>query len=104
MDSSEFNSRVDETFESLEMALDETDVDYEHSAGILTVEFENDTSLIFSRQSANSQLWLAARSGGYHFAWDDAEQDWRCTRSGNLLRPFTVAQMLEQGGLHLVWD
>jgi CyaY protein len=99
MEESEFNERVDSTLEAIEIALDgvDEDIDYETGGGILTVEFEDGSSMIFSRQVATHQLWLAARSGGYHFAWDEAAQDWRCTRSGELLKSFVPAQMLEQG-------
>ena len=105
MTESEFNSLVDETFESLEMALDqvEGDIDYESSGGVLTVEFENGTTMVFSRQPPTCQLWLAARSGGFHFEYDDHEGDWADTRSGKLLKPFVMQQRLEQGDIELAW-
>jgi len=105
MTESEFNDRVDETFEALETALDdvEEDIDYETSGGVLTVRFEDGTSLIFSRQPPTRQLWLAARSGGFHFAWKEDEADWSDTRDGKLFRPFVVAQMREQGGVDFAW-
>lgn len=86
----EFNDRVDETFEALEEALDavDDDLDYEAGGGILTVQFENGTTMVFSRQPPTAQLWLAARSGGFHFTWDDDASDWRDTRSSVLLKPF----------------
>ena len=103
MQESEFNQRIDATLEALEMALDEVDadIDYECSGGILSVEFENDSSMIFSRQAGNQQLWVASRSGGYHFAWDEAAQDWRCTRSEQLFKHFVVVEMAAQGGVKL---
>ena len=63
---SEFNDLVDETLEALEDALDEVDqeLDYENAGGVLTVEFENRTTMVFSRQPPTQELWLAARSGG----------------------------------------
>jgi CyaY protein len=100
-----FNELVDQTFTALEMALDEVDadLDYEMSGGVLTVVLENDTRLIFSRQPPTCQLWLAARSGGFHFAYDEEIGDWRDTRTGQLFRPFVVDQMLTQGDVHFVW-
>jgi CyaY protein len=98
MQESEFNSRVEATLEKLELALDgmAEELDYESSGGVLTVTFENDTSMVFSRQLGNHQLWVAARSGGYHFTYDEEAGDWRCTRSGALFTEFVPAQMLEQ--------
>ncbi len=106
MTESEFNDRVDATFEALEEALDEIDgdLDYETSGGVLTVQFENGSTMVFSRQPPTRELWLAARSGGYHFTWDDAEGDWRDTRSDALLRPFVVEQMQVQAGVDLSWE
>lgn len=105
MTETKFDELIDQTFTALEMALDEVDadLDYETSGGVLTVEFENDSKLIFSRQPPTRQLWLAARSGGFHFAFDDAAGDWRDTREGHLFRPFVVQQMQTQGDVTFVW-
>ena len=105
MTEQEFSERVEQTLERLEYALDEVedDIDYETSGGVLTVSFTNGTSMVFSRQPPTRQLWLAARSGGYHFEFDPDLGDWRDTRSGAALRPFVVAQMREQAGVELDW-
>ena len=105
MTESEFNKLIDLIFEALELSLDQVDadLDYENSGGILTVEFDNDTKLVFSRQPPTRQLWLAARSGGFHFAYDEAAVDWRDTRDGTLFRPFVVEQMQIQGGVDFAW-
>ena len=105
MNESEFNALVDQTMEALELALDEVDgdLDYESGGGVLTVEFENGSSMVFSRQPPARQLWLAARSGGFHFEYDAAAGDWRSTRDDTLLRPFVVQQMAQQGGISLEW-
>ena len=101
----EFGELVDATFEAVELALDEvdSDLDYEAGGGVLTVKFENGTTMVFSCQPPVRQLWLAARSGGFHFDYDAEAGDWRNTRDGSLLRPFVVAQMREQGEIELVW-
>ena len=105
MTESEFNDAIDAVFEALEEALDavDADLDYETSGGVLTVEFENATRLVFSRQPPTRQLWLAARSGGFHFTFDEAADDWRDTRDGKLFKPFVVEQMQTQGGVDFVW-
>lgn len=89
----------------LELALDEVDgdLDYEVTGGVLTIEFDNGTTMVFSRQPPTRQLWLAARSGGFHFAYDEAVADWRNTRDGELLRPFVVAQMRNQADVDFDW-
>jgi len=110
MTESEFNDLIDQTFEVLELALDRAfeqadgDLDYEATGGVLTVEFENGSAMVFSRQPPTRQLWLAARSGGFHFAYDEDVDDWRNTRDGQLFRPFVVQQMLEQAGVSFDWE
>ncbi len=79
------------------------DLDYESSGSVLTLEFENRTTMVFSRQPPSCQLWLAARSGGFHFEYDEETADWRGTRDGQLLHPFVAATMREQGGIKFEW-
>lgn len=104
MNDADFTRQVDATLEELELVLEDADIDYENSAGILTVEFENGASMIFSRQSGNNQLWLAAKSGGYHFQWDESAEDWRCTRSGELLKPMASREISQQGDVAFSWS
>ncbi len=105
MTESEFNERVDQTLEEIELTLDDvdSDLDYEIGGGVLTVTFENGTSLVFSRQPPTRQLWLACRAGGFHYEYDGEAGDWRNTRDGQLFRPFVVQQMREQGGVEFSW-
>lgn len=105
MSESDFNERVDATLEQLEDALDalDSDLDYVVSGGVLTVNFENGSTMVFSRQPPTQQLWLAARSGGYHFVFDNDIDDWRDTRSGLAFRPFVVEQVREQAGIDFGW-
>lgn len=102
---SEFNDLVDDTLEALENALDtlEEDVDYENAGGVLTLEFENGTTMVFSRQPPTKELWLASRAGGFHFVYNEAEGDWCDTRTRAAFRPFVVAQMQEQAGIAFDW-
>ena len=82
----------------------DSDLDYETGGGVLTVDFANGTTMVFSRQPPVRQLWLAARSGGYHFEYDEDEGDWRNTRDGTLFRPFVVDQMKAQAGIDFRWQ
>ena len=103
MTETEFNNIVDATYQLIEDAVDaaEQDLDYENSGGVLTVDCENGSSLIFSRQLATSELWLASRSGGYHYCYDEAAQCWRSTREGLSLREQLRSDFLAQSGVAL---
>ncbi|KAF1026393.1 MAG: Iron-sulfur cluster assembly protein CyaY [Pseudomonas sp.] len=101
-----FHDLVDATQQALEDIFDDSglDVDLENSAGVLTVKFENSTQLIFSRQEPLRQLWLAARSGGFHFDYDEEEKRWANDTSDELLSEMLARLTLEQAGVELDFD
>ncbi|NMZ00027.1 iron donor protein CyaY [Pseudomonas proteolytica] len=101
-----FHDLVDATQQALEDLFDESglDVDLENSAGVLTVKFENGSQLIFSRQEPLRQLWLAARSGGFHFDYDEEENRWSNDTSDELLSEMLARITLEQAGVELDFD
>ena len=101
-----FHDLVDATQQALEDIFDESglDVDLENSAGVLTVKFENGSQLIFSRQEPLRQLWLAARSGGFHFDYDEEENRWSNDTSDELLSEMLARITLEQAGFELDFD
>lgn len=106
MTESEFNDLIDKVFYALELRLDDidSDLDYEASGGVLTLVFENGSTMVFSRQPPTRQLWLASRAGGFHFEYDTELSDWRNTRDSTMFRPFVVQQMREQGDIEFSWD
>jgi len=73
-----------ETLEQLEELLDncDADIDCDTVSDILTIEFEDRSKIIINYQSANGQLWLAARSGGFHFDYDSETGSWKNDRNG----------------------
>lgn len=83
MTETEFNQTVDAIFARIEDALDarDTDIDTETSAGILTLEFEDGSKIILNRQTPTQEIWVAAKSGGYHYRLDQGA--WRNTRDGS---------------------
>jgi CyaY protein len=82
--------RIEETVEAA-INDDDAAIDYESGNDMLTLTFSNRSVAIISRQSAIRQLWLAARSGGFHFDYDAGRGTWVCTTNGE-----TLAQMLQQ--------
>jgi CyaY protein len=101
-----FHDLVDKTQEALEDVFDESglDADVESSGGVLTVRFDNGTQLIFSRQAPLRQLWLAARSGGFHFDYNEESRQWMCDSSDELLNEMLVRIVFEQSGEKLDFD
>lgn len=78
MTESEFRDLADQTIEDIQTAIDDSgvDIDYVESGGVLTLEFENGSKIIFSKQAPVKQLWMAAKSGGFHFDYDESKQKW----------------------------
>ena len=78
MNEAEFHTIADQTIEDIQNAIDESgaDIDYDEVGGVLTLEFENGSKIIFSKQPPAMQLWMAARSGGFHFDYDNDKQQW----------------------------
>jgi len=85
MTESEFNDLVDDILISIEDQLDEyeSDIDCETSTGILTLSMPNSSQIIINRQRPTQQLWLAAKSGGFHFEYNNETGDWLDTRRGD---------------------
>jgi CyaY protein len=101
MNESEFRNIADQTIEDIQDAIDAAgaDIDYEESGGVLTLEFGNGSKIIFSKQPPVKQLWMAARSGGFHFGYDADNESWICD-SGDKEELYAMLSRLatEQGG------
>ena len=55
--------------------------DTEKSGNVLTLEHEDGAQIIINRHAANQELWIAAKSGGYHFSEQNGR--WLATRDGS---------------------
>ena len=97
MNESEFHRAVDEVLARVERAAEASEgLDADLEAGILTLECPDGTRIIVNRQTPNREIWVAARSGGFHFAWKDGA--WRDTRSGAELFASLSRIAAEQAG------
>lgn len=59
------------------------DCDIEPQEGIVELEFADGSKIIINRHVAAREIWVAARSGGFHFQYDG--NLWRNTRDHSLL-------------------
>ncbi|MDM3870942.1 iron donor protein CyaY [Porticoccus sp. W117] len=99
MNESEFTQIADQLMIDIEEAVDAsgTDIDYEGNNGVLTLTMEaNGSVVIVSRQTAVAQIWVAARSGGFHFVWQG--EHWHCTTTGETLLQLMNRVCTEQAG------
>lgn len=85
MNESQFQKVAEQTIEDIQDAIDNSgaDIDYDEIGGVLTLEFEDGSKIIFSKQGAMNQLWMAARSGGFHFDYNEEAEQWICDSGDN---------------------
>ena len=99
---SEFHELVDELFNRIEDGIDglDQDVDVDASGGILTIEFSDGTTAIISRQISNHEVWIAAKSGGYHLSLNE-NHTWQCTATGEDLSALLSRVISLQAGTQI---
>lgn len=82
MTDSDYLGRAEAVLARIEAALDEVgaDIESERNGNVLTLEFENGSKIIVNLQPPMQEIWIAAKAGGFHFKFVDAQ--WRDTRNG----------------------
>ena len=81
----EFHAKADAVLASIEAALDRwlqqdvIDIDSHRTGGLLELVFPGGSKIVVNTQPPLHELWLAARTGGYHFRW--AGDRWVDSRS-----------------------
>lgn len=85
MSESEFLQLVDASLERIEALIEAGGYDIEpsRSGNVLTLEFDDGSKIVINSQAAMSELWVAAKAGGFHYRHDG--QGWRNTRDGSEL-------------------
>jgi len=86
MTETEFFALAEGVLDSLESQADDwagaldIDVEATRNGNVLTLVFEDGTQVVVNTQAAMQEIWVAARSGGYHYRYDG--QHWQDTRGG----------------------
>ncbi|MYM41629.1 iron donor protein CyaY [Duganella qianjiadongensis] len=103
MGESEFLAQADATLSRIALALDELndegmiDVECSRSGNVLEIEFiDNGSKIIVNSQAAMQEMWVASRSGGYHYRQRDGK--WRNTRDDSELFSALSEMVSAQGG------
>ena len=82
MNDNEFNELADATLRQIETALERSGADLDFamvSDSVLEIEFADRSKIIVNRHDAAKEIWVAAKSGGFHYRWDGS--CWQDTRS-----------------------
>lgn len=107
MGDSEFLAQAEATLTAIEAALDQLndddmiDVECSRSGNVLEIEFiDNGSKVIVNSQAAMRELWVAARSGGFHYRQTDGK--WLNTRDSSELFAALSEIVTAQGGSPVV--
>jgi CyaY protein len=103
MTETEFEALADAAIAALERALEASalDVDLEtKGSGVLQIEFADGGRIVINRHTAAREIWVAARSGGFHFRYDAGR--WRDTRDGGELFASLSRLCSAQGGMPVI--
>jgi CyaY protein len=109
MNNAEYTDIAEALYAKIEAILDhlieeqQAPLDYENGSGVITIDCEDtETKVIISKQQANQQIWVAAKSGGFHCAYDT--NLWRCTKTQETLEELLNRVCSEQSHQPIVFD
>ncbi len=96
MTESEFTRLADAIFTRIENTLDrdESGIDYSLNGPVLEIEFEDGTQIIINRHTPNQEIWIAAKSGGFHYSFENGQ--WLSRRDGSELFD-KLGELLQSG-------
>lgn len=100
MTESEFLAASERVLDDIEVAVDAAglDADFERkSTGVLELELADHSRIVINTQTPMRQIWVAAKSGGYHF--QSRHGGWHDTRTGEELFTALSRVLCEQGGV-----
>ncbi|MEI8672296.1 iron donor protein CyaY [Vibrio sp. SA48] len=104
MNDTEFHQQVDEQLEIIEQAIDDAgaDIDYETSGNVMTLEFDDRSQIIINRQEPMHEIWLASKSGGFHFKLQDGQ--WICSKTDLELVAVVKQECEKHAGESIEWQ
>ena len=103
MNETEFDARAEGSLAAIVRALESSRIDCDcefKGDGVLELEFEDGSKIIVNRHRPAREIWVAAKSGGYHFRFDGAR--WVNTRDGDELFAALSRYVSEQSGSPVV--
>ena len=104
----EFLDRAESLLRALEQQCDrinddtEADIDNQRVGSMITLTFGNRSQIIVNLQKPLHEVWLAARSGGYHYRFDG--QQWVDTKGQGEFWTQLSRDVSAQVGLPLVFS
>jgi CyaY protein len=103
----EFMDRAEKLLAGIEASCDrindqtDADIDNQRVGGMITLTFRNHSQIVINLQKPLHEVWLAAKSGGYHFKFD--QERWMDTKGHGEFFANLSRYASEQSGLSLVF-
>jgi CyaY protein len=104
----EYMDRAEALLAAIEQGCDrindatDADIDNQRVGGMITLSLPNGSQLIVNLQKPLQEIWLAARSGGYHYRHDG--QAWVDTKTGEEFFANLSRETSLQAGQTLAFD
>lgn len=104
----EYRSRTDAVLAAIEATIDRwlqddvVDIDGSRTGGLLELSFPDRSKIVINTQPPLHELWLAARSGGFHYRFQDGH--WADTRDGSDFHEALSRCASEQAGKPLRFE
>ena len=79
MTDSEFMDRAENLLKAVEASCDRindenrADIDNQRVGGMVTLVFSNRSQIVINLQKPLHEIWLAAKSGGYHYKYEGGQ-------------------------------
>lgn len=109
MTESEFMALAEATLGAIEAALEHAatahglDIECSRAGNLLEIEFvDNGSKIIINSQAPMQEMWIAAKSGGFHYKRE--AQQWINTRDGSELFAALSEMVSAQSGSALILD
>ena len=103
----EFMDRAESVLRAIEDCCDrineqsDADIDNQRVGGMVTLAFQDRSQIVVNLQKPLHEIWLAARSGGYHYKFDG--QRWMDTKGQGEFFASLSRYASEQAGMPLAF-
>ena len=104
----DYLNHAEKALAAIELACDrindasDADIDNQRTGGMITLTFANRSQIIINLQKPLQEIWMAARSGGYHYKFNNGL--WLDTKSQDEFFATLTRYASEQSGQAVVFS
>jgi CyaY protein len=104
----EYMDHAEAVLKAIETACDrindesDADIDNQRVGGMITLVFANGSQIVINLQKPLHEIWMAARSGGFHYKFDGAR--WMDTKGAGEFFAHLSREASAQSGQTLVFS